>query len=269
MQGRLSPPIDGKIQAFPSEKWREEFPLGESCGFQLMEWTLDHQNLWENPLMTPEGRQEIRVLSARYGIRIESATADNFMQAPFFKRKGPECEERLSDLKELIEAAGHLGLKYIVIPVLDEGRMESPREREKLREGLNRLRPDLLSAQVKFVFESDLPPQELAEWIATYEADAFGVNYDIGNSAGSGFDSSKEFEAFGHRILNVHIKDRELHGTTVPLGEGNANFDKVFQGLKKIGYQGNFILQTARAIDGDHLSALRRYRDFATSYIEG
>mgnify|MGYP001554379746 CR=1 FL=1 len=45
MQGRLSPLVDGKIQAFPWAHWRDEFPAGDECGIHLMEWTLDHDRL--------------------------------------------------------------------------------------------------------------------------------------------------------------------------------------------------------------------------------
>ena len=48
IQGRLSPIIDGKIQAFPKEHWREEFKIGASRSFQLIEWTLDHEDLFKS-----------------------------------------------------------------------------------------------------------------------------------------------------------------------------------------------------------------------------
>ena len=71
-----------------------------------------------------------------------------------------------------------------------------------------------------------------------------------------GFDPYEEFKAYGKRITNVHVKDRLLHGTTVPLGDGNANFEKVFQLLNDYSYEGNYILQTARSSTGDHLGVL-------------
>ena len=80
-------------------------------------------------------------------------------------------------------------------------------------------------------------------------------------SAASGFDSHDEIEAYGHRILNLHIKDRLLHGATVPLGSGNADIPKALKKLKSIGYNGNCILQTARAKDGNHIGTLCKYRD--------
>ncbi len=121
---------------------------------------------------------------------------------------------------------------------------------------------------MKIIFESDYPPPALREFIARLPAAHFGINYDIGNSAALGFDSVEEIGAYGARIDNVHVKDRVLGGTTVPLGTGNANFPAVFRALKRSGYAGNFILQTARAADGDHAAALRRYRDMVTDWLK-
>ena len=68
-----------------------------------------------------------------------------------------------------------------------------------------------------------------------------------------GFDPSDEINLYGKRIKNVHIKDRKLNGSTVPLGEGNADFESIFFNLKDE-YSGNFILQTARDKNGDMLN---------------
>lgn len=45
MQGRLSPLVNGCIQAFPWSCWRDEFPLAQQHGFRLLEWTLDQDRL--------------------------------------------------------------------------------------------------------------------------------------------------------------------------------------------------------------------------------
>ena len=88
MQGRLSPPVDGKIQAFPKTHWRDEFASGQSLGFARVEWTLDHEDLAANPLMIAEGQAEIRALSSSHGVAVSSITGDCFMQAPFWKEQG-------------------------------------------------------------------------------------------------------------------------------------------------------------------------------------
>ena len=55
MQGRLCERVNGKIQAFPWREWESEFPAAEAINLHLMEWTLDQERLYENPLMTTGG----------------------------------------------------------------------------------------------------------------------------------------------------------------------------------------------------------------------
>jgi L-ribulose-5-phosphate 3-epimerase len=96
----------------------------------------------------------------------------------------------------------------------------------------------------------------LARLIARLPVERFGINYDIGNSAALDFKPAEEFSAYGARVLNVHVKDRVLGGTTVPLKTGSADFDAVFAALAQKNYQGNFILQTARAAECNHSEVL-------------
>lgn len=263
MQGRLSPLVDGRIQAFPAAHWREEFAIAETHGFALMEWTIDAEEMADNPLMTAGGRDEIRTLETRHGVKVASLTADCFMQEPFFKASGAEADRRFAALKGLMAACHDLALRYVVLPLVDNGRVETPEQGRWLREGLARLP----AGSPKIIFESDFAPSDLAQFIAGFPADRFGINYDIGNSAGIGYDPAAEFAAYATRIDNVHVKDRVLGGTTVPLGEGNADLPLVFRLLTASGYRGDLVLQTARAADDDHAAALVRYRDLVKTWI--
>ena len=56
-----------------------------------------------------------------------------------------------------------------------------------------------------------------------------------------------------------------LHGSTVPLGIGNADFPAIFSTLAAINYRGAFILQTAR--DPDHAGVAVRYLEMVRSYV--
>jgi hypothetical protein len=47
----------------------------------------------------------------------------------------------------------------------------------------------------------------------------------------------------------------------VPLGEGACDFAACAAAMRAGGCNGNVILQTARAADGDHAGALANYRD--------
>ncbi len=126
----------------------------------------------------------------------------------------------------------------------------------------------LTKNNLQVAFESDFDDKELARFIERLNPSLFGINYDIGNSAALGFDPVEEINSYGKRIVNVHVKDRELGGTTVPLGTGNAHFEKVFASLYEVGYTGNYILQTARAPDDYHLGILCEFRKMTADWIE-
>ena len=268
MQGRLSPQVDGKIQAFPWEHWRDEFPSARALGIGLMEWTLDHDRLAENPLMTPDGQAEIRALSLAHAVRIVSLTGDIFMQMPFWRVTGPERDQRLAEFEAVADACAKVGIRFIVVPLVDNGAMTKPAEEAVVVEEFSRRSEWLKKRGLAVVFECDYPAQKLAEFIARFPLGQFGINYDIGNSAALGFDSGEEIAAYFPRILNVHIKDRKLGGTTVPLGTGNANLAETIADLVRRGYRGYYILQTARAADGDHAGVLAKYRDMAANWIK-
>lgn len=268
MQGRLSPQVDGKIQAFPWDKWRDEFSAAEKIGIGLMEWTLDHDRLMENPLMTADGQAEIKMLSARHGVRVVSLTGDIFMQMPFWRVTGAERRQRLEEFKAVALACAQVGIKFIVVPLVDNGAMTTSDEEACVIEEFGKLSGWLKERGLAVVFECDYPPQKLAGFIARFPQDTFGINYDIGNSAALGYDSLEEIAAYFPRILNVHIKDRLLGGTTVPLGTGNAKLGTTIADLVRHGYRGFYILQTARDAAGDHAGVLAKYRDMAKDWIE-
>lgn len=268
MQGRLSALVDGKIQAFPWNEWREEFPRAKALGLTRMEWTIDQERLRENPLMTEPGQQEILALSRENAVRIPSLTGDCFMQAPFWKVDAVVRDALVADLDLLIAACSRVGIEFVVIPLVDNGKIERQSESDTLKRVLLARSETLTRRNVRIVFESDLPPRELARFMEAFPAEVFGINYDSGNSASLGYDSAEEIGAYAPRILNVHVKDRLRGGTTVPLGTGNADLAKTIRLIERSGYKGQYILQTARASDGDHAGALAKYRDMTVRWIE-
>ena len=267
MQGRLSPLVDGRIQAFPWDCWQVEFASAQKNGFGLMEWTLDQYRLYENPLLTSAGQKEIAKLCQEHGVVIGSLTGDCFMQSPFWKATGSYCEQLQEDFRAVARACSVVSISMMVLPLVDNGSLSSRAQEDQLIAVLESHTGLLRELRVKVIFESDYAPGELERFIDRLDPALFGVNYDIGNSAGLGMQPADEIAAYGERIVNVHIKDRLLGGTTVPLGAGSADFEAVFAALANAGYRGNYILQTARAEDGDHAGALCRYRDMAAKWV--
>lgn len=268
MQGRLSPMVNGMIQAFPAQHWRVEFELATSIGLAKIEWTLDQDNLYSNPLMTRVGQQEIRELSHLHGLEVVSITGDCFMQAPFWKAAGSAEMELQHDFMAIAKAASVVGARIVVVPLVDNGAIETVEQEDRLVNFLQSKVDELRTLGIMIAFESDFTAGNLGRFIDRLDSSVFGVNYDIGNSAGIGFDPAEEFAAYAHRITNVHVKDRVLNGTTVPLGQGNADFPRVFALMNQYEYHGNLILQTARAADDNHAGVLKSYREAVENWLE-
>jgi hexulose-6-phosphate isomerase len=156
----------------------------------------------------------------------------------------------------------------IILPLVDNGCLETSEKEDSLVKFLLQSEDFLETNNLQILFECDYSPENLLQFIERFPKIRFGINYDIGNSAAYGFNPREELLAYGDRIKSVHVKDRLRGGGTVPLGTGDADFCTVFACLFMKEYCGNFILQTARAENGDHLGVIRQFRDLTQHWIE-
>jgi L-ribulose-5-phosphate 3-epimerase UlaE len=266
MQGRLSTRYMGRYQAFPKHAWQSEFYIAQDLGFQRMEFILDFNDAEENPLMSENGIEEIKKLEALTSVKVKSICADYFMEAPLFNKKFQS--QSCNVLEKLIKNASHLGVKDIVIPCVDQSTLASETDRSELISVLNSFTNQAKSSGVLLNLETDLNPGDFKSLLSKLDTNVVKVNYDIGNSASLGFDPEEEFSAYGEFISDLHIKDRVLGGASVPLGTGNANFEKVFELLKEFKFDGNIVMQAARAEGiAKDLSLLEEQVVFARNYI--
>lgn len=265
MQGRLSPVRNGRIQSFPWDTWREEFELASKLCFEKIEWTIDSENLLLNPLLTSSGQEEIIRLKEQYQIEIPSVTCDYFMENPPWTS---DPEKLFLAIESILQGMRIIGAKILVIPLVDNSSLNGGLMFSEVELFFGRLSNLLHINEIKIAFETDLNPDLFSSFMDIFEKEIYGVNYDIGNSAALGFKPTEEFAAIGQRVINVHVKDRALGGTTVPLGTGDADFLTVFKCLDDLAYVGNLIMQTARAQDGRHADVLAGYREQITNWIE-
>ena len=268
MQGRLSPIVDDKIQAFPFKYWEEEFSLANKLGITCMEWTLDYPNLRSNPLLNNQCLDKIKNLCEKFKISIPSVTLDCSMQRPFWKEKEKNNYKYLvEDFELILKSASLISSEVLVIPLVDNGSIKNSIEINTLKNTLKNFYSTLKSKNMKIAFESDFAPKKLAKFLDNFDPNLIGINYDIGNSASLGFDSDEEFKEYGKSIINVHVKDRLFNGETVRLGFGNADFTKIFKNLKKINYEGNLIMQTARSKVNEDYDELKINLSFLSKII--
>ena len=267
MQGRLVKDEKNLIQSFPTKNWVKEFSIANQLGLKKMEWTIDRKNILKNPLFNKNQIIKIKKLSKVNDLKIESITCDFFMQRPFFKIKNrKKMSIEISLLKMLIKLSKKIGIKYFILPLVDNSSINSKKEEQILIKELIKASKILKKNKQKILFEIDYPPTKLKNFIKKFPPLVFGINYDLGNSASNGYDLKEEIDYFKY-VKNIHIKDRKLNGPTVPLGKGDADFNFFFKSMKKINYKGNFILQTARGKNDineikKNLSFLKKFKFF-------
>jgi len=253
MQGRLVPPSDGRIQCFPRERWRDEFALAAAAGLGAIEWIYDAYGSDVNPITTDDGLGEMKTLSTQHDVAVRSVCADYFMELPLLRASEGEIAERVTVLDRLLRRSAKLGAVRVVLPFVDASRIDTEGELGDVVAVLERALPVLEETGVELHLETSLAPDRFADLLARLAHPMVKVNYDSGNSASLGYDPRAEFDAYGARVGSVHIKDRVRGGGTVPLGTGDADLDGVFECLRDIGYQGDFVLQVARGPAGDEV----------------
>jgi L-ribulose-5-phosphate 3-epimerase len=248
MQGRLLPPSARQIQEFHWDNWHEEFFLASQIGINLIEWNLVNAKNEINPLLSVSGRKKIETLSQEHQILINSITLECLLDAPLH-RKNPFTNKQtdISELKEIIRYSANLGIRIGVIPLVKESGYDDLNSLSFLIELLRPLQELCTSVNFFFALECEFDT-ELLSWLSheLINEPHIGFNFDTGNGAAIGNDPIKEIKIYGDKLFNVHVKDRLLHGNTVPLGQGNTNFPIIFRELHRVGYSGNYIIQAAR-----------------------
>lgn len=277
MQGRLSPPEDGRFQSFPRAGWRQEFARARQAGFSYIEWIHDAYGegrapggrRW-NPIFSEEGLAEMEALKAEHGIATPALCGDWFMDVPLIRCTPVERERREKHLHDLIPLAKRIGAHRIVLPFVDNSKINGEYEKQTVVAVLQRALPVAEKYGVELHLEADFGPEEFADFLSRIPHPMLKVNWDSGNSSGLGYVASEEFAAYGDRVGSVHIKDRykkpEGGVETRPLGTGSADFHDVFTALDRIGYSGGFTLQVARGEPGDEVEFLRGQLEFVKRY---
>ena len=265
MQGRLLPPVAGRIQAFPGPVWRDEFAIASRIGFSSIEWILE-EPIDSNPIWSEAGAAEIEQAILESDVRIDFICADYFMESPLYCTTPSIRERNQYVLRRAIDQASRLGAKGIEIPCVDASAIRSAREETSLVEVLSPCLKHAATQRIEVGLETSLPPARFRGLLEKLDHPWVKANYDTGNSAALGYNPAEELESYGRWVNNVHIKDRVRHGGTVPLGSGHADIPRALQTLKGLGYCGGYILQGARG--GDDQATARNYKRQLESWLQ-
>ena len=220
MQGRLTKSIDNKLQFFPWKNWIQELKIASENNFSLIEWTIDSHNIDKNPFFC--NKKLVSNLLKENTLQISAVTCDYIMENPFYLKKNNHIDS-FEYLKRTIESCIFFDIKYLIFPVVDNGSLKN-KPKDIIYNYMQKI-TDKYSSNVSILFEVDLNPNDVYNFIKPMNTNIFGINYDTGNSASLGFDFEEEKNYFDY-VKNIHIKDRILYSGSVQLGKGDFYFKK-------------------------------------------
>jgi len=272
MQGRLSPPKENLIQHYPIDSWEQEFSICRNLGLDCIEWVFEFTNFKQNILFDIDDCIQIQSIINNTGVSVNSVVADYFMVKKLFDESKEDIKLNILTLKKLLINCNKINIPIVEIPFVDASSMKNNEDKIQVVENLSSTLKFASELEIKISVETDLDPLEFRNFINMFDTDNIYINYDMGNSASLGFSPIEEIKTYGEKIINVHIKDRILNGSTVPLGSGDTNFYEVFSSLKEIDYNGDFIFQSARhdfnsSSNKNYINVMKEYLDFTKKYL--
>lgn len=267
MQGRLSPPVDGQIQAFPLH-WQDEFARAQEAGLTAIEWLYrEPVDGDRNPLDLGETVATIRHLEQQSGVRVRSVCADYFVDHPLIVNEAVQWKQ-VDQLCVVIHRAAMLEVEYVVLPFVGRvpgadfrstpadpawargSRIHTVAEVTALVTLFRALAVTLRPLTLRICLELEIDRRRIVALLQAVNDPHFAVCYDLGDRAALGCDFVHDLRELGPYLGAVHVKDRTFAGPTVPLGKGVVDWSEVPRSLRDAGYTGPLVLQEARGMPG-------------------
>ena len=241
LQGRLSKPVNGKMQEFPINNWEYEFENLNQINLSGIEWLITPKDNLTNPFFVEQSLPS-NILS----VCVDTMVCNSFYKLEFMN------ENLVPVLNRMVE----LGLNKIVIPLLEDSSVENEYIRHEFLKNFIPISENYPNINFCFEFECD---KEIVMDVVS-KRDNFYITYDTGNFTSTYKEKINHEELinfFGYKIKNVHFKDRTYDGQTKHFGLGQTDFKTIIDTLKKNNYYDNIILQLARGVDGDEINYIK------------
>lgn len=240
IQGRLLPPVNGKIQEFPKDNWQQEFDI-------LTQVDLNHIEF----IVTKDSFSDFTGLSLKdHSNRISAICCDNLIDEDFYK-----LEFLTKQLIPICELAKRDGIQNINIPLLEQSSLTEDNFQEFSRNILDI--SHMYNLNFNFEIES---PVEVSLSLVNL-SDRFYFIYDTGNLNYIQVNHKNYIERIISKISQVHLKDRDNNGSHYP-GTGTTDFSLIFRLLAKSNFSGPFTIQTKRGDYGFESETIQQHSLF-------
>ncbi|MCQ9208989.1 L-ribulose-5-phosphate 3-epimerase [Granulicatella seriolae] len=238
--------------------WIERLNMAKELGFDFVEMSIDETDERLARLdWTTKERQELVQAIQTSGVNIFSICLSGHRRYPFGSLDKSIREKALEIMKKAIDLASDLGVRNIQLAGYDVYYEEkSPLTREYFIENLKIAVNMAAAKQVMLSIEimddpfinsitkfNQIKKQVPSPWLQVYP--------DIGNiSAWPENNLNVELERGIDSIVAVHLKDTQNVTATfpgkfkeVPWGQGDVDFLGALKTLKRLGYEGTFLLE--------------------------
>ena len=257
--------------------WFERLALAKELGFQFVEMSIDETDDRIARLdWTKDERKEIVEAIYETGVKIYSICLSAHRRFPFGSSDAMVRATALELMAKAIDLASDLGIRNIQLAGYDVYYEEkTDLSREYFIENLIKATAMAASKQVMLSIEimddpfinsltkfKAIKQQIPSPWLQAYP--------DIGNiSAWPENDLGFELETGLENIVAVHVKDtmnvtEDFPGKfkEVPWGEGDVNFLAAFKSLKRLGYEGAFMIEMWSETQANPQQAITEAKDF-------
>ncbi len=230
--------------------------LAKDAGFDGIELNYDLENDL-SPKAGPAELKAIRKMADRIGISISGLCSFLFWPYPLSSNDATKRARGMELAAKMTEAAAALGVENLLvvpgavcIPWRDD---HEPVPNDvcdrRAREAVRKLLPLAERLKVRLNIENIffngylMTPQELADFVDSYQSEYVQVHFDTGNIMLFQF-PEHWISHLGKRIRNTHLKEFTKKGTDHslecfrPLLDGTTDWPAVMEALEKAGYQG-------------------------------
>ena len=247
MVGRLSPSVNGRMQAFPTHTWESEFEICSSLNLQYLEWIIDENTIDDNPLLQTDGVELITDLSKKNNVLIHSLLLHFFVETNIFYSYASNNAVTHQLLTRIFQRSSQLGIQIIEIPFLGaSGLTSSMLETKEFGRFFDFLSKLARSNGISLSIESNLDISNTIYFTKLYDQSHIGITLDTGNITLLGIDLDEYVGSLGQKLFSVHIKDCGKNIPTMPLGDGIVDFRALFKHLHLIRYLGLITLEATK-----------------------
>lgn len=276
MQGRLTNPRERTDIQFPlynSDEILNEFEIAKCLGLDYIEWNICKAvpNLFLGNFYAQEAIKSTKEFSE---ISINSICLDYLMDLDL---KDKDLEFATQTINWIANIASNVGCKTIVIPIY--------RNNMNIHQLKYLISYILEKYNIKITFEflnsNSSKGVSFLNELEHFGFDDFiklGCCFDIGNNClvlgnvetppqknYEGIIKEMENYYIHNKLYHIHIKEKNKHGNTVPLGKGiigKKGWKEIFSFLKDINYNGDYTLQVARGKSGDETNYVKEQIEF-------